>query len=157
MLVFSRNLKCSLTVCTPAAVQNSRQIASNWLWIGFHKEEENAERCSKQSPNTYSNSNFGLLFDHRFNWKGHIDQFKSRFQRALCLLKCNAANKILKRSSVDYGSVEYVLVASSNLKGLDAVQNSCLRISWSPNRYSHRASWGRIPPDATGKRSFLLP
>jgi len=82
----------------------------------------------------------GLLFDRRLNWKDHIGQLKNKCQKALNLLKCISGNKwgadrksllmvykALIRSKVDYGSIVYGSASASTLKGLDVVQNACVR------------------------------
>ncbi len=83
----------------------------------------------------------GLHFDSRLTWRNHVSQLKTKCLKALNLLKCITGTKwgadrksllmlykALIRSRVDYGSIVYGSASESVLKGLDVVQNACLRV-----------------------------
>jgi len=83
----------------------------------------------------------GLLFQHRHSWLPHIKSTTAKCMRALNILRilthsshgCN--RKILLplyttliRAILDYGSPIYRLTPSSQLKLLDPIQNSAIRL-----------------------------
>ena len=84
----------------------------------------------------------GLIFDRRLTFKSHIEDLRTRCLKTLNVLRVvshtdwGADSKVLLRlyqalvrSKLDYGSIVYGSACKSNLKKLDTVHNSGLRIA----------------------------
>lgn len=83
----------------------------------------------------------GVTFDSKLNWKDHIEQVRISCSKALNLLKVLAGHKwgsdtiVLLRiykalilSRIDYGSIAYGTASKTDLKKLDTIQSTALRV-----------------------------
>lgn len=83
----------------------------------------------------------GMKFDKKLNWKAHIEEIKNKCSSQLRILKFlastrwGASREVLLRvftatvlSRLEYGSMVYANATKSDLKLLDSIQNSGLRI-----------------------------
>ncbi|KAK3869753.1 hypothetical protein Pcinc_024981 [Petrolisthes cinctipes] len=111
--------------------------------IFTHRKKPDVRLTMGVNPLPIQNSTkfLGLYFDSRLTWRVHVSQLKIKCLKALNLLKCISGTqwgadrksllmlyKSLIRSRVDYGSIVYGSASESVLKGLDVVQNACLRV-----------------------------
>ena len=114
----------------------------------------------------------GMMFDSpRLSWAPHLKQLKTDCLRRIDIMKClsstkwGASSKILRmfyiayiRAKIDYGSIIYGGTSDANLKKLEIIQNSCLRLILGARKTSPILSMqaeANIPPLGL-RRSFLL-
>ena len=85
---------------------------------------------------------FGLMFDSKFDWKAHIQQWKSKCNKALNLMRSVSSTdsgayektlimicRSLIRSKIVYGCIVYNSPSTRELEILEFVSNEAMRIS----------------------------
>lgn len=84
----------------------------------------------------------GLVFDSKLNWKPHIQQLKSKCNKALDLMKSVSSTewgadqktlmtiyRSLIRSKLDYGCIVYNSANNTDLTNLESISNEAMRIA----------------------------
>ena len=82
------------------------------------------------------------MFDSKLDWKAHIQQLKSKCNKALNLMRSVSSTewgadqrtlmmiyRSLIRSKIDYGCIVYNSASSRELVSLESVSNEAMRIS----------------------------
>ena len=117
-------------------------IKSNFVFFHRGKEKRITLEINNHPLQMVKKVTFlGMVFDHRFTWRDHIDYLINKCQKRINVLKLLTGSKwgadkstmvilykTLIRSVLDYGCVVYHSASDTVLQKLDVIQSQSLRL-----------------------------
>ncbi|XP_044748699.1 uncharacterized protein LOC123309578 [Coccinella septempunctata] len=156
LIIYCRGKSTKTTSLQIQATIDQLQQWSNNIGLKFSTTKSKIIKFSRRTTSTISphillngvplpvvetHKILGVIFDSKLTWKEHIVNLKTNCMRKLNILKTLSHTqwdseeevllrlyRTLIRSKLDYGSIIYLSASKTNLKSLDAIHNTGLRL-----------------------------